>query len=98
MSLFKENYCLKSLNTFKIKIQTKYFAEFYSMNELICILNSNIYKNNDSFILGGGSNILFTKNYEGVVIHNRIQGIKLLNNSNFCVCKSRSRRKLANFC
>ena len=88
MSLFKENYCLKSLNTFKIKIQTKYFAEFYSIDELICILNSNIYKNNDSFILGGGSNILFTKNYTGVVIHNRIQGIQIMEqDSNFVYVK-----------
>lgn len=88
MTLFKENYCLKSLNTFKIKIQAKFFAEFFSKDELKCILNSNIYKNNNSLILGGGSNILFTKNYKGLILHNRIQGIKIIEqDSNFVYVK-----------
>ena len=37
-----------------------------------------ILKNESKFILGGGSNILFTKNFEGIILYNKISGIKII--------------------
>jgi UDP-N-acetylmuramate dehydrogenase len=72
----KENFSLKSFNTFGINISTKLFASFSNTNELSEILRN---KNEHKLILGGGSNILFTKNYDGLVLKNEIAGIEKIN-------------------
>ena len=56
----------------------KYFAEFHSAVELQELLVSSVAKVNPKLILGGGSNILFTKNYEGLVLCNRMKGKEIL--------------------
>ena len=81
MPKFQENYCLKNLNTFAIKAKTKYYTTFKSINELKDIISSKIYKNNKSFILGGGSNILLTQNFNGLILHNKILGIEILDST-----------------
>ena len=78
MLKFKKNYCLKKHNTFSIKAKAKYFAAFNSIIELNYILKSKIYTNNQSLVLGGGSNILFTKDFDGLIIQNKIDGINIL--------------------
>jgi UDP-N-acetylmuramate dehydrogenase len=70
---FQENFSLESFNTFGINISTKLFASFSDINELAEILEN---KNEHKFILGGGSNILFTKNYNGLILKNEIAGIE----------------------
>lgn len=75
----KRNISLKKYNTFGIDIQAKYFAVFSSSDCLAEILNSSFGINHSSLILGGGSNILFTKNYDGLVLKNEIDGIKKIN-------------------
>lgn len=81
MPEFKENYCLKKYNTFGIDAKTKCFASFDSVIELNDILDSEIYSNNKTFILGGGSNILLTKDFDGLILHNKIVGICVLEDS-----------------
>ncbi len=75
MPKLKENYCLKKHNTFGIEAKTKLFIEFNSSNELRNILSSAVYKKNKSFVLGEGSNILITKDFNGLILHNKIMGI-----------------------
>jgi UDP-N-acetylmuramate dehydrogenase len=75
---FKENYCLKKHNTFGINAKSKYFVAFESVIELKDIINSEIYNNNKTFVLGGGSNILLTKDFDGLILHNKIAGICIL--------------------
>ena len=70
-----QNQSLKQYNTFGIDVNASYFAAFDTVNTLSEILASSTYKQNRSLILGGGSNILFTKNYEGLVLHNLLKGI-----------------------
>ena len=41
-------------------------------------MSSEIYSNNKTFILGGGSNILLTKDFDGLILHNKITGICIL--------------------
>ena len=78
MRKFAENFSLKKLNTFRINAKTKFFTEFDSVVELKDILNSNIYKNNKTFIIGGGSNILLTQDYDGLIMQHKIIGICIL--------------------
>ena len=70
--IFKENFSLQKLNTFGINVMAKQFAAFSTMDELGEILENKI---DNKLILGGGSNILFTKNYNGIVLKNEIAGI-----------------------
>jgi len=77
--IIKENFSLKQNNTFGIDIKAKYFAEVFSNIGLKELLSLDKYKSIPKFILGGGSNILFTKDFEGLVIKissNEIQIIK----------------------
>ncbi len=75
---FSENFSLKPYNTFGIDAKAKYFSVFESVAELNSILTSEIYKSNKTFVLGGGSNLLFTEDYDGLIIHNKIVGICIL--------------------
>ncbi len=70
----QQNYSLKNYNTFSIDSYAKYFAEFTSIDELNILLSMQE-SQLTTLILGGGSNILFTKNYDGLVLHNNIGGI-----------------------
>jgi UDP-N-acetylmuramate dehydrogenase len=76
-----QNYLLKEYNTFGIAATAEYFASFSSAEELEKLLD--IYKNIPfKMILGGGSNILFTRDYNGLVLRNTIPGIKALDEDN----------------
>ena len=56
----------------------KYFSFFNSEEELLALIHSSLVKNNTRIILGGGSNCLFTKNIEGIVLKNMIEGIRIV--------------------
>jgi len=73
-----ENASLKSLNTFGIEAKTRYLAGFESADDISCILADERVKDLPRMILGGGSNVLFTQNYPGLILKNEIQGIELV--------------------
>jgi UDP-N-acetylmuramate dehydrogenase len=74
----QENVSLKLYNTFGIDVTARYFATFENVTELEEILNSKLQTSNSKLILGGGSNILFTKDYSGIVLKNDIKGIEMV--------------------
>ncbi len=74
----KENYSLLKFNSFHINVSAKYFVEVLSVFEMQEVLRENIIKNIPILIIGGGSNILLTKDYDGLVIKNSIRGIKVV--------------------
>ena len=76
----KKNYSLKSLNSFGIDVNANNFCSVESLSELFKFLKT---KPSNFFILGGGSNILFTKNVEGTVLHINLKGIEVLKESKF---------------
>src|SRR4051812_43268953 len=78
MSGIKENVSLKPLNTFGIDVKARYFVEIRSENELCELISQSIYKDNKVLILGGGSNVLFTGDYDGLVIKASIMGRDVL--------------------
>src|SRR4051812_3935683 len=72
----KENIPLRDLNTFRINVTSTSFASFKSTTELEMLLKQTASIKN-KLVLGGGSNILFTKNYDGIVLKNDIKGISI---------------------
>ena len=78
MSNILHNYSLKNHNTFGIAVKAKYFSTFHSVLELKEILKTNLHKEEKFFILGSGSNILLTKDFDGFILHNKIEGICIL--------------------
>ena len=75
----KENISLKELNSFHLDVKTKLFVEVFSEDEIGEILSQEPFCALPKLILGGGSNILFTKDFDGIVIKNSIPGIKVSN-------------------
>ena len=69
----QENISLRSYNTFGIDVKARYFSRFKNSDELeeLTANNSRL----PTLILGGGSNILFTKDFDGLILKNEIKGI-----------------------
>jgi len=80
MSSIEKNISVKEHNTFAINAYADYFTSFNSVENLEESLQSyqQIINNqqNSILILGGGSNLLFTSNFSGLVLKNDIKGIK----------------------
>ena len=76
--IIKENTSLKPYNTFGIETSARYFASFHNIDELKELLEYRVTLTRPKLILGGGSNILFTRNFEGFVLKNEISGIELI--------------------
>jgi UDP-N-acetylmuramate dehydrogenase len=78
----QENSSLKKYNTFGIDVAAKYFAVFSSVEELAELLeftkSPTTKQQPQTLILGGGSNILFTQNFDGTVLKNELKGIELV--------------------
>ena len=71
----KKNYSLSNYNSFCVDHSTRYFIEIENKNQIFSFLKDKKYFKIDKLILGGGSNILFTKDFTGVVLFNKIKGI-----------------------
>ncbi|MEK9618919.1 MAG: UDP-N-acetylmuramate dehydrogenase [Flavobacteriales bacterium] len=72
------NYPLLKLNTFGVDVKAKYFVSINTVNELIELTKTKVFKDLQLLILGGGSNILFTKDFDGLVILNNIKGKEII--------------------
>lgn len=73
-----ENHSLKTLNTFGIDASARYYIQASSVDEFQEIISVATYKNTPKLILGGGSNLLFTKNFDGLVLKNNLKGISIV--------------------
>jgi UDP-N-acetylmuramate dehydrogenase len=69
------DYPLKKLNTFAMDVRARYFARPDSAETFRELLLSPQFRQMDTVILGGGSNVLFTRDINGLVLKNDIQGI-----------------------
>ncbi len=74
----KKNYSLKEYNTFGVNVKAQYFAEVLSENEIDELLHREEFRNVKKIILGGGSNILFTRDVDGLVIKISTKGINVI--------------------
>lgn len=69
---------LKPYNTFGIEATAKYFVEVSSIEQLKEVLQSPDYQSTERLVLGGGSNMLLTKDFEGLVIKIAIKGFEVV--------------------
>ena len=79
----QENISLKPFNTFGIDANARFFASFKDIDELSEVVDvksspSTPGSRLPTFILGGGSNILFTHDFNGFVLKNEVKGIEVL--------------------
>jgi len=80
--MLHKNYSLKSYNTFNIDVEASIFFEYKNIDELKDFLKDNFYASFPRYILGRGSNVLFTRDFEGVILHSIEKGIHVLQEDN----------------
>ncbi|WP_295727607.1 UDP-N-acetylmuramate dehydrogenase [uncultured Muribaculum sp.] len=71
----QQNFDLASVTTFHIPARARYYASYSSVNELKRLLDMPELRSLPVMHMGGGSNLLFTRDYPGVVLHSDIRGI-----------------------
>src|SRR3989344_8319891 len=74
----ERNYNLSKLNTFSIRADARFFVEIQNEADLKELFSTPEFKENPKLFLGGGSNVLFTKDFDGLVILNKLKGIEIL--------------------
>ena len=77
---FQKNISLLSYNTFGINVKSKKFIGIENTAELIEVLNQN--KEQKLLILGGGSNLLLTQDFDGLVIRMQNRGVEIVQENN----------------
>ena len=73
-----ENYDLTTLNTLGISAHAKFFSPLEKAPDLKDLFLAGCFKDNPKFFLGGGSNVLITRDFDGIVILNKLKGIGIL--------------------
>lgn len=73
----QSNVSLRHLNTFGLDARARYFVRIESAEALTALLRDPEWKNIPKFILGGGSNILLTRDIDALVVHPAIKGIEV---------------------
>lgn len=76
MLQIQENVSLKNFNTFGVDAKARYFVEINHKDELVELFMDPEWKYMDHLVLGGGSNMLLLKDYDGLVIRINIRGIE----------------------
>lgn len=75
---FQLHSSLKEYNSFGLEVFAEKFIRLHSVENLQHLVQNGKFKDQHVLIVGGGSNILFTKDFEGIVMKNELQGIKIL--------------------
>ncbi|MEI7810444.1 MAG: FAD-binding protein, partial [bacterium] len=73
-----ENYDLSKLNTFGIKAKASFFIEINTEDDVAELFSLDLFKKKEKLFLGGGSNVLFTKDFDGIVVINKLKGIEII--------------------
>nr|MBC7613346.1 UDP-N-acetylmuramate dehydrogenase [Pseudopedobacter sp.] len=71
-----QNVSLKNFNTFGIEAYARYFVEINHKEDLVELFSDTQWHDSPRLIMGGGSNMLFTQNFDGLVIKMNIRGIE----------------------
>ena len=69
------NISLKKYNTFGVEATARWYTEINSEDDLKELFANEDWKNVDRLVLGGGSNLLLTQNFDGLVLRMNIKGI-----------------------
>jgi UDP-N-acetylmuramate dehydrogenase len=71
----ERDYNLSGLNTFGVDASAKFFVEVEHETDIVELFSMPEFKQNKKIFLGGGSNVLFTKDFDGIVVLNKLKGM-----------------------
>jgi UDP-N-acetylmuramate dehydrogenase len=71
-----ENFPLKNLNTFGVAANAAWYVDIRDEDDLQLLFAQDRWKDYPRLVLGGGSNMLFTADFSGLIVHVKIQGIR----------------------
>lgn len=71
-----ENVPLKNFNTFGVDVNARYFVEINQEDELVELFLDPQWRHIERLVIGGGSNLLFTKDFSGLIIRMNVRGIE----------------------
>ena len=74
----QKNYSLLPHNTFGMDVKASVFMEYESVEELKDLLGQSSLVEGTWLHIGGGSNLLFTKDYPGMILHSAIKGFEVV--------------------
>lgn len=83
--MIQNNISLQPYNTFGIVATAKNFLTFTSTDEVIKYLPTIQEYGENTFVLGGGSNVLFCSDYQGLIIHPQTKGIEIISKTTTAV-------------
>jgi UDP-N-acetylmuramate dehydrogenase len=66
--LIEKNVDLKQYNTLQIPVNAKFFVKIGNESDILELMKTDLWKNEKHCILNGGSNTLFTKDFDGIVV------------------------------
>lgn len=75
--MIKENMDITALTTFGVPVKARYFAEYSSVKELQQIMRTPEYQRSEVLHIGGGSNLLFVRDFDGMVIRSAVKGLQV---------------------
>ena len=81
----EQNKSIAYLTTFGVPVESKFYTQFSSLDELKELLQSSVFQREEKLILGGGSNVLFTQRFSVIVVKNNIKGIGIVKIDNTAV-------------
>ncbi len=81
MMKIQANFPLKELNSFGLSVKAKYFTKLETVDQIKKLISEEVYQKEASMIIGGGSNVLFQNDFNGLIIQNRILGKTILEKS-----------------
>lgn len=76
--IIQEHVSLKNYNTFAVDLQADFFVEVNNEQDIFDLIWTDVFATNSHLILGAGANILFTKNYNGLVIKISLLGKEIV--------------------
>ncbi|MEX0772590.1 MAG: UDP-N-acetylmuramate dehydrogenase [Balneolales bacterium] len=76
--IIREEVNLKPFNSFQVETGARYFADIVDASQLKLLIQHPVFREQRALALGGGSNILFRKYFDGLVLKISIPGIELI--------------------
>lgn len=74
----QEHFCLKDKHSFHLNVTARYWAEYRNTDELGEMLQDKRFNKLPVLPVGGGCNLLFTRDFPGLVIKSAISGLDIV--------------------
>jgi len=74
----QQSVSLRPFNTFGIEARARHYVRITSTEQLLAVFADPVLKAMPRLVLGGGSNLLLTKDFDGLVVHMALSGRDLV--------------------